>query len=88
MVKEYDIGLTISFVPDGVAVGSTDCISIQDFIRVKAEVNAFRCPCDGVVNFTLDNTYSVLRGKHVTATVTVGPPVVEMGSTSLFLCIL
>lgn len=74
-VEDHDVGLTIEFVPEGCRPGTEDCVTIQDLIRVKKESNAYRCPCAGTLQMTLDNTYSMLRGKTVSVRVSVGPHV-------------
>lgn len=63
--QEHDIGLHIIFVPEGATQSSPDVVLVQEFVRVKNETNAFRAPCAGTLLVTLDNTYSMLRGKHV-----------------------
>lgn len=73
-VEERDIGLTIHFVPEGGGEG----VSIQEMVRVSVEKNSFRAPCAGTVNITLDNSYSLLRGKSVHIAITVRPHAMRM----------
>jgi hypothetical protein len=88
-VQQYDIAMSVLWFPEGDSTPSSSSSSpsvpgivVQPSLRIEEETGSYTCMIPGRLEFTLDNSFSMLRGKTVSLTLNKAPLPAEGGGAA------